>query len=304
MKTLIVSHDAGGANCLAYWLKNTKDIAQCDFLLAGPAENIFLDVLGPITLRSTSSAEALLYRRRYQKIFVSCSAAEFEKRILSIGIGLGVDSAVMIDHWSNYEKRLQFQGEWLVPNIILVNDEYAQAKVSDVLSDNGLSSMVRRVENYYLNSLVEEIRQPSNSGYRKGSNLRLLFVCEPSTSMYYTDIEVLKLFIQYISGSKQTLGAVGSVRVRLHPSEEKGKYDPIVEQGVQAGLEIEYSQNSSFVEDCAWSDVVVGCETMAMVVALHAGKKVYSAMPACQSSILLPQVDIKRLFKPIDMRFA
>ena len=45
----------------------------------------------------------------------------------------------------------------------------------------------------------------------------------------------------------------------------------------------------------AWSDVVVGCETYAMVLALAANKRVISSLPRYAHNCRLPYKNIERL---------
>ena len=81
--------------------------------------------------------------------------------------------------------------------------------------------------------------------------------------------------------------------IRPHPSEAAGKYDwarsaqgvPVVVTGGGQTLLQE-------VVDC---DVVVGCESMAMVVGLLAGKRVVSTIPPGGRACVLPYPEIERL---------
>ena len=58
------------------------------------------------------------------------------------------------------------------------------------------------------------------------------------------------------------------------------------------------SEGRTLAEDFAWADTVVGCDTMAMVVALAAGRRVVSAIPAGGRPLSLPFAEIERLFAP------
>ena len=81
------------------------------------------------------------------------------------------------------------------------------------------------------------------------------------------------------------------LRLRTHPAEPEGKYDDIV---AEHGLEL--SVGRSLAQDCAWADTVVGCDTMAMAVALAAGRHVVSAIPRGGRPLSLPFPEIDRMF--------
>jgi hypothetical protein len=71
-------------------------------------------------------------------------------------------------------------------------------------------------------------------------------------------------------------------RLRTHPTEPPGKY------GIPAST-------GTLEEDIAWADTVVGCDTMAMVVALYGGRRVISVIPPGGRPLSLPFPEIERL---------
>jgi hypothetical protein len=69
-----------------------------------------------------------------------------------------------------------------------------------------------------------------------------------------------------------------SVRVRLHPNEAAAKYSPVLEKNDS----LHVSRNPDLLDDLLWADAVVGGESMALVVAVFAGKQVFSVVPGSQ----------------------
>ena len=62
-------------------------------------------------------------------------------------------------------------------------------------------------------------------------------------------------------------------------------------------LRQQYSLDNSLTlaEAIAWSNVVAGCQTYAMVLALAAGRKVICSIPPKVANCVLPQTEIVKL---------
>ena len=84
-----------------------------------------------------------------------------------------------------------------------------------------------------------------------------------------------------------------SIVLKPHPSDPEDKYDHWVSSLSLSNIKIEKEKSLSSL--IAWSDIVVGCETYAMVVALYAKKRVISALPRNAHNCRLPFDEIERL---------
>jgi hypothetical protein len=105
----------------------------------------------------------------------------------------------------------------------------------------------------------------------------------------YTEEDALRYFLTNLD----TLGApVGRIVIRPHPSETTDKYDWASEE---YNLPITRGGAQSLFEEVAASDVVVGCESMAMVVGLLAGRRVVSCIPSGGKPCALPQPEIESI---------
>jgi len=62
----------------------------------------------------------------------------------------------------------------------------------------------------------------------------------------------------------------------LHPAENTNKYEKFLKTNVN---NIKIVNKSTLFEDILNSDLVVGCNTMAMYIAILAKKKVYCSIP-------------------------
>jgi hypothetical protein len=61
-------------------------------------------------------------------------------------------------------------------------------------------------------------------------------------------------------------------------------------------LEVLQSNGTTLLQDLAWADWVVGCDTAALVAAVFAGRKVFSCIPPGGQPMTLPFTEITRLF--------
>jgi hypothetical protein len=80
--------------------------------------------------------------------------------------------------------------------------------------------------------------------------------------------------------------------IRPHPSESPDKYDWVTRQ---FDLPIVRGGAKTLHEEIVESDVVVGCETMAMVVGLLAQRRVLSSIPPGGRPCTLPHPEIESL---------
>lgn len=284
-----ISHDAGGAEILSSWLRRC-DEPYC-LALDGPATDIFLRKIGD--RRSIPLDEAI-----EQSDWVLCSTSwqsSLERRAISLAKSGGKKVVAFLDHWVNFKERFQEGGVAILPDEIWVGDVEAEkiaracfAAVKIVLKPNP-----------YFEDLQLEIKKiqivPSDA-----TKCSVLYVCEPirehallqfGNERYwgYTEEDALRYFLQNVNA----LGfAVSKVKIRPHPSESKTKYDWAMNG---ATLPIEMGGNKTLLEETVEADVVIGCESMAMVVGLLAKKKVISSIPPGGRVCSLPHPQIGHL---------
>jgi len=129
---------------------------------------------------------------------------------------------------------------------------------------------------------------------------RVLYVCEPvaehALAQYgnerhwsYTEHDALSFFLTNVASLGQPVAAI---TIRRHPSERENKY-----QWARnfIALPVEFGATRSLLEETLASDIVVGCESMAMVVGLLAGKRVISAIPPGGRPCQLPHPGIEHM---------
>jgi len=224
--------------------------------------------------------------------------SELEKRSVFLAKTRGTRVASYIDHWVNYPERFMLNGEQILPDEIWVGDNEAL-----YLANAHFPGKTIRLEpNLYLREILNEIASQGQADFGHDET-RILYVCEPIKAHAkrhygnedywgYNEYDAMHYFF---GQTKLVEGAQGAVviRVRLHPSERRDKYDEILK--CLDGHSVHLSFGTSLVEDCVWADRIVGCESMAMVVGLLAGREVYCSIPPGGKACSLPHRGIKTM---------
>lgn len=294
-KVLIVAHDAGGAELISSWVKKNCDNYFFEYCLDGPAVLIFSRKLG----RLECVCEEMVRRQLANFDFVLTGSgwgSVLEKSFIALAKQQGVTVVTYLDHWTNYRKRFEWQGDLVLPNAIWTGDQQAL----QIAQREFPQVEIYLQPNCYLQDVVEEIHVLEKAeGKCDADRRRVLYICEPRQTVqagldfwHYTEFEALTGYLDYLL----QLGIAGEViRIRLHPSEPKGKYDAIINK-YRRLLTIQLSEGTSLAQDCAWAQWVVGCDSMAMVVALFAGRKVFSCIPKGGRALTLPFPEIEQVF--------
>ncbi len=284
----IVSHDAGGAEILSSYVR--REGLRTLLAVEGPALDVFARKLGPI--KPVALQEAV-----EGSSWVLCGTgwqSDLEWRGIALARQLGRRSVAFLDHWMHYRERFERNGVQCLPDELWAGDEYALRIAREELS----SVPVRLVSNPYFEDSRRELGVIQTKVGPRSEDVAILYVCEPMREIGlrqygdayyfgYTEEQALSYFLEH----RQAIAARARIVVRLHPAELKGKY-----AWAAAGRDaIEFSSGTTLEEDIAAADIVVGCETMAMVIALMARKRVVTAIPPGGRPCQLPQAGIESL---------
>lgn len=320
-RILLVSHDAGGANILSVLADKYQNNCHWATCLSGPAINIFST--GEVGLfakgyDAPTSSEKISIYQQIHKILSDFSPdlvltgtsypPLLETDFISVAREENIKTASYIDHWVNYRERFGSSSEWFdnLPYTIFVGDNDAY----HIAIENGFPiERVIEIENPYLDKIREcPAKFSSFKSYeQQNKGLCLLYVSDPisknALEQYgnekywgYTEYDVLNDLMDVTISNKR----IAELRIRLHPLEDDSKYSHILNRTREAfNITNIYvaPRNNSLVEDCVWSDIVIGSETMALVIALIIGKKVISYIPieSGKAGAHLPQKQIIRI---------
>lgn len=279
----VVAHDAGAANHIFAWLDGEQP-AMC---LAGPAQALWEARYGQ---PAQSDLEVALSGAA-TVITGTGWASNLEHDARRLARNSGATTIAVIDHWTNYADRFVRNGVQVLPDEIWVSDPYAKEIAQAVFP----TVRVVQQANAYLAGLVAEVKSRQLTGAAQGND-RVLFVLEPIRNMWGKLAEPGEfLALDYFMAHRQRtpITADAEIRLRPHPSDPPGKYNAWLAR--QANPRVTLDRSASLADALAWSNVVVGCQTYAMVLALACGRTVISTIPAWAPSCTLPQLDIKHL---------
>jgi hypothetical protein len=287
-KVAVVSHDAGAAEILSSWVNRTNN--KVYIAASGPAEKIFKN-------KCPNEQYFTLEKAIVNSNWILCGTSwqsNFERLAIIAGRAQGKRTIVFLDHWVNYKERFVEDGITVIPDEIWVGDQHAER----IARSQFKNIQITLKTNPYTEDMLAEIANAQSKKPRLQAK-KILYVCEPIAAhalkqygdehyLGYTEHEALYYFLENINLIEKT---VESIVIRPHPSEEKKKYSWILELETQ---KIKFS-SENLIKETLEADIVVGCESMAMVVALLAKKRVISSIPPGGRSCQLPHQEIEQI---------
>jgi len=278
----VVAFDAGAGAQIANYIVNFPN--KIFFSLGGPAIEIFDNLFKD--LENISLEEAI----RVSDIVICGTGwqSDYEWECIKLCKKLKKPVIACIDHWVNYRARFIRNGSQVLPDEIWVFDEYAR----ELAEEKFPSINVVQKTNYYLIEQVKQIKQKEDQ--KSVDCETILYLLEPIRELWNQpfagEFEALDVFINNLA--LISLDKKIEIHLKPHPTDIKGKYDDWLLKHQDLNISI---TTASLSEAIAHSTVVVGCRTYAMVVALYAGRTVYSSIPADVKTARLPYKNIIQL---------
>lgn len=286
----LVAHDAGGAELLSSFMR--RMLVPTMLVLGGPACKVFARKLGTI---HTVALEQAVERASWVLCGTSWQS-DLEWRAIELAHIAGKRSVAYLDHWVNYRERFVRDGVEHLPDAIWVADLYAEA-----LAKRSFPRVpVRLMGNPYFDDVLLELKGVKTRPPAELHGVTVLYICEPigehalvqlgnQRHMGYIEDEAVEYFFRHLSSVSDQ---IARIIMRPHPSEPPGKYSWVAEA---SPVPIQISSGGGLLHDLALADIVVGCESMAMVIALLAQKRVVCSIPPGGRPCALPYKEIESL---------
>ena len=288
----VVCHDAGSANIIYSWIESCVQVSpglvnSIRIYSSGPAKNLIENFDINQVERCSSLEDAM---ENAQTLLAGTGwATSLELQALDQAKKLGIRAISVIDHWINYSDRFHID-EWQIdPVEIWVTDKYAK----NIAEKTFPEAKIEQMPNLYFSRTIARINALSQSN---SSTLKVLYVLEPIRKSWAKGREDGEFdALEYFFSNMDELfhRPVEEVRLRPHPSDPPGKYDRWLVR--PAAFRLSLDVRPELEHSIAWADVVVGCQTMAMVVALESGKRVICSMPPWAPPCALPHEEIEKL---------
>lgn len=289
---VVVCHDAGAANIIYSWIESSIQASpslanSIRIYSQGPANYLLDNFDIKHVVRCSSLDEAM---KNAQTLLAGTGwATSLELQALDQAKKMGIRSISVIDHWINYSDRFCIEGWQIDPDELWVTDSYAK----DIVEKTFPGVKVNQKPNLYIARTVDRINALSTP---TSSMLRILYVLEPFRKPWIKgredgEFDALEYFFLHMEELLRS--PVAEVRLRPHPSDPPGKYDRWLDSTKTFRLLLDVQPELE--HSIAWADVVVGCQTMAMVVSVEAGKRVICSMPPWAPPCALPHEGIEKM---------
>ncbi len=294
---LLVSHDAGGAEVLAAWRRQNEGRYDFKYVLEGPALRVFARQCGELSL----SGLDVIDRLGPGSWVLTATSLEsgLERSAIARAKRHGVRCVSFLDHWDLYRERFGNAESWRsgLPDELWVGDEYARQYA---LRSGFPPEPLRLVPNPYF----EWIRagEAVRTGEARPHGRSILYICEPvlvklaatfgaAASEYDDELTNVRKFLD---SAARLAGRGFSATLRPHPREDAAKYERLAASAPE-GFSVTVSREPDLLADLRRHDVVVGVESMGLVIGVIMGKDVYSVVTGKHYDISLPHREIKRL---------
>ena len=293
-KILLVSNDAGGAEILSCWYAKNKQKYFIFCCVDGPAKKIFKrDHSNDLNFRDLNWIEKL----SSEDFVLTGSSLESDLERLAIQKSkfFEIFCITFLDHWINFKVRFGSNPFKNIPDEIWVGDQYAY----DIIIQDGFPrNRIKLVENPYFKKIQE---------YPKKNILdenKILYVCESfscglnliGTNISYDYDDEKQNLDQFLKAIIFSNKKIDLITVRLHPSENRDKYNDIIKRYQYSGLSIILSEQSSIIDDINDHNIIVGMESMGLIVGVLMNRKVISCITGRKKwNIRIPHQEIIRI---------
>ena len=256
-----------------------KNKNEYNYLLKGTAKKIFKKNLGKF--KTISLKESL----KKTKLYICGTGWQSDIHIQIIKATRLKSTKVIayLDHWVNYKKRFLKNKKYYLPDEIWVGDEKAYK-----IAKKTFNIRVKKKTNYYLNYVKKKIKGKYEKKKKLPKTVNILYVTEPTSKVKkkfklnkydYDEFSSLSFFLDKIKFVYKDF----KIRLKIHPSENLIKYNKILKK---YNYNIKVCNSENLLNEIKNSEVVVGCNTLALHIALEAKKDVLCSIPTKQKSLL------------------
>ena len=263
----ISSNDAGGAELLSEYVVRNKN--RYIFFLSGPAIKIFKKKIKNLKIsnfkNSLNKLEAVISSTGW--------ATKNEINIIRDCKKEKIKVCAYLDHWVNYRQRFKVDNKIILPDEIWVSDNLAFKIAKNEFKEN---IKIKRIKNHYFER-ARSFFLKKNKLFKKNNKKKVLYLCEPidehhKKKNFYTEKNCIDLFFEKLKKFKN----INKITFRPHPYESVEKYKWVLNS---KKYNIKINKKNNVLSEISKHDIVVGCNTVALYLAILGKKKVYTSIP-------------------------
>jgi len=261
----IASNDAGGAELLSEYVVRNKN--KYIFFLTGPAKKIFKKKIKNLKISNFKNS-----LNKLDKVISSTGwATKNEINIIRECKKKEIKVCAYLDHWVNYKQRFIVDNKLILPDEIWVSDSLA-FKIAKKEFKKKIK--IKKIKNYFFEKAKNFFNKKNkliNSNKKK-----VLYLCEPiddhKKKNFYTEKKCISLFFDTLGKFKK----IKNITFRPHPYESNKKYNWVKNS---KKYNIKICKKNNIFSEISKNDIVVGCNTVALYLAILAKKRVYTSVP-------------------------
>ena len=175
-----------------------------------------------------------------------------------------------IDHWTEYRKRFLKNNKMIYPDEIWVSDKYA-FKIAKKSRLKNVKIMGNPLFSDFL-----KYKKKMSLFKRNNPKNNILFLSEPVSKelrKYYNEIKCLNYFLNNLDLFQNKFT---KIQIRPHPSERKSKFLKFAKNSKKIFI----SNKNHIFQDIINSKIIIGINTIALVLGLLAKRKAISCIPS------------------------
>ncbi len=273
-KTLIVSHDAGGAFLLSKWCRDWASKIDFVYCLKGPAIDIFMDVLPLLEYSEYSQWDGI------KRVITSTGwQTSFELMAIKEAREKEIYTVSYLDHWANYGSRFLMNNRQYLPDEIWVADKEAKLIAKKEFLNKSIT--YRYIRNRHLSDLKRNI---SRCSFKK----KYILICLEPIRTSYSIVKAYDILIKYLI---KTYSSNFNIILRDHPSKSETRIDYLI-KGLIRTFDIKISTDS-LENDLARSLCVIGYQSSVLVYSISLSIPTLSFYPNEIMEPILPHNKIE-----------
>lgn len=286
-RILVVSHDAGGAEIVSSLVKEEKEDIYWFVITpeGSPAFHIFeRKGLKEFIVHSGKNPSAACWLKKINPDFLlrstSWSNPRFELSFSKEAKRQSIITVCFLDHWCRFRERFGYPKKGWEDNLtdyIAVGDRAAFHSASAL----GLPNLIK-VKNYYFYDIINRYKEAGLSGAYKEVK-RLLVFSEPISMRRvipdgFNEYRLAEEVLNNFESLSRRYG-VNNVTIRLHPSENKNKFNYLFKKFPGLKLNVEDPKQVNLADSFHNTKLSFGFESMPLFMSYLINKPFISYGP-------------------------